>query len=147
MTKNEISYKINIVGSPVRHITELVTQSTTLTSIIDTNAHQKYNTVIQIIKNQGGKIKVHYTYWKTLQAQQEATPQDKQEFYQNCNGIILVYDYGVRKSFDDIPDWLEEQKQYTPTTSSIILLGIKAEDPEFSNQMVRERIEELKRKQ
>ncbi|NHJ02347.1 MAG: hypothetical protein EAX86_09455 [Candidatus Heimdallarchaeota archaeon] len=147
MAENEISYKINIIGTPVRHITELIAQSTILTPLIDTNAQQKYNTVIQIIKEWTTDIKVYYTYWKTLQTQQEATPQDKQEFYQDSDGVMLVYDYGVRKSFEDIPDWIEEQKKYTPSTTSVILLGIKAEAAEFSNQMVREQIEELKLKQ
>ena len=110
MAENEISYKINIIGTPFKHITELINQSTTLTSIIDVNDQSKYTTAIQVIKEHEKVFKLHYTYWRTLQVQKEADLQDKQEFYNNNNGVMLVYDYGNRKSFDDLQDWIERNR-------------------------------------
>ena len=147
MAENEISYKINIIGNPFTHITELINQSTTLTSILDVDDQSKYNTAIQVIKEHEKVFKLHFTYWRTLQVQKEADLQDKQELYNNGNGVMLVYDYGNRKSFDDLQDWIDEQKQYTQSNTIVILLGIKADDAEFSYQMVKELAEELNLKQ
>ena len=90
MAENEISYKINIIGNPFTHITELINQSTTLTSILDVDDQSKYNTAIQVIKEHEKVFKLHFTYWRTLQVQKEADLQDKQEFYNNSESCWFM---------------------------------------------------------
>ena len=46
-------------------------------------------------------------------------------YYKNACGAILVYDITKVQSFDNIPNWLKELKQYCEADVSCILLGNK----------------------
>lgn len=38
-------------------------------------------------------------------------PQVRNEFYKDSQGVLLVYDVGLRESFDALDSWLGEMKQ------------------------------------
>lgn len=37
--------------------------------------------------------------------------QVRNEFYKDSQGVILVYDVGLKESFDSLDSWLDEMKQ------------------------------------
>lgn len=39
------------------------------------------------------------------------TSQVRNEFYKDSQGVLLVYDVGLRESFDALDSWLGEMKQ------------------------------------
>ena len=70
-------------------------------------------------------LKVKAQFWDTAgQDQYRAiTP----AYYKNACGAILVYDITKQNSFDNIPTWLKELKQYCEAGVSCILLGNKVD--------------------
>ena len=48
-------------------------------------------------------------------------------YYKNTNGIVLIFDLTVRKSFNQLKKWVNEIKEYCPKESEIILVGNKSD--------------------
>lgn len=70
-------------------------------------------------------LNVKVQFWDTAgQDQYRAiTP----AYYKNACGAILVYDIAKQTSFDNIPNWLKELKQYCEPSVSCILVGNKVD--------------------
>ncbi|MFX0173197.1 MAG: hypothetical protein ACFE9L_14975 [Candidatus Hodarchaeota archaeon] len=147
MLGNEISHKINIIGTPVVQITKLIQQSTTVAPRIIENKEGNYQEVTQVIKQGDIIFNLQYTFWNTIPKNWRDITKGKPEFYQNTDGVILVFDYGNRNSFTDLQAWNDEVMQYSPPHIPIVLLGIKNKNEEISRQMVREFAEKLHLKQ
>jgi len=146
MTGNEITYKINIIGTP-KLITKLIQQSTTVSPSFSENEQRSYEKVTQVIKQSEYIFTLQFTFWSTLTENWRESRKGKLEFYRHTDGAILVFDFGNAESFTDLKAWSDELKQYTNPQTPIVLLGIKSEHAEISTQMVREFAEKLHLKQ
>ncbi len=52
-------------------------------------------------------------------------------YYKNCVCAIIVYDITSRDSFNDITDWINDCKSYSPKTVLMALIGNKCDLKEF----------------
>ena len=48
----------------------------------------------------------------------------RNEFYSNVDGLILMYDVTDKQTFEALPNWLDEARQYGLTSSNCILVVV-----------------------
>jgi GTPase SAR1 family protein len=51
----------------------------------------------------------------------------RNEFYKECNILMIVYDITNKKSFDAIDMWLREVSKYGGDTLPVVIVGNKAD--------------------
>ena len=96
---------------------------------------------IRTIKQDNKTIKLQI--WDT--AGQERFRAITKSYYHGSHGIVIVYDISDRKTFDKIPDWMEQIKQSDDNEDSCkILIGNKC-DLASSREVKIEEGEELAR--
>jgi small GTP-binding protein len=76
-----------------------------------------------IIDIDGDSIKLQI--WDT--AGQERFRSIAKAYFRNAVGVILVFDIGERKTFDDVNMWLTDVHSLCDPTASILLVGNKAD--------------------
>ena len=57
----------------------------------------------------------------------------RSKFYENCHGVIIVYDITNRESFKDIDCWVKEIKHYTTDNTLIFIFGNKLDKTKDEN--------------
>ena len=70
-----------------------------------------------------GKIQLHI--WDT--AGQERYKSVAKHYYRGAAACILVYDMTSLDSFEEVPNWLAEVQENTPTTCTLCLVANKAD--------------------
>ena len=119
---NENSYKILLLGNT------FVGKSSILIKYSDDYFPENYIATVgldyrlkhfDLPNGQKGKIQI----WDT--AGQDRFKSITKNYYNNSNGIILVYSVIDKKSFDDISNWIEEIKEQTKDDIIIFLVGNK----------------------
>ena len=88
----------------------------------------------------GKKVKVQF--WDT--AGQEKYRSISSAYYKNSHGAIIVYDVSSRPTFDHVPGWLKELKEYGEKNMNVFLVGNKRDLIE-RREVVTENAEELAR--
>ncbi|XP_066914270.1 ras-related protein Rab-26-like isoform X2 [Clytia hemisphaerica] len=89
--------------------------------------------------NVDGK-KVKLQIWDT--AGQERFRSITHAYYRDAHALLLLYDVGSRKSFENTRAWLSEIREYAPNDAVIMLLGNKC-DLAKERQVKREEGEKL----
>lgn len=77
----------------------------------------------RIISIQGTPIKLQI--WDT--AGQESFRSITRSYYRGAAGALLVYDIGRRETFDHLSKWLQEVRDNSTVSMSIILIGNKSD--------------------
>ena len=59
----------------------------------------------------------------------EAYSEVRNEFYNNIDGVLLVFDVTSRQSFESLDSWLKELRKYGISTANttLVLVGNKAD--------------------
>ena len=123
----DISEKIILLGQSTVGKTNLIirfTENKFYTEFISTIGFD-YKSKIISLNNSKKKIKI-FLYDTAGQERYEAFCKS---LYKRVDGIILVYDITSRESFEYIPKWVKEIKQYNESLS-IMLIGNKIDDEE-----------------
>ena len=68
------------------------------------------------------ETKIHYCYWDT--AGQERFKSIISSYYQNVDGVVIVYDVTDKKTFDSIDYWYNIVKENDPV---VFIVGNKCE--------------------
>ena len=119
---NENNYKILLLGNI------FVGKSSILIKYSDDYFPENYIATVgldyrlkhfDLPNGQKGKIQI----WDT--AGQDRFKSITKNYYNNSNGIILVYSVIDKKSFDDISNWIDEIKEQTKDDIIIFLVGNK----------------------
>ena len=63
--------------------------------------------------------------WDT--AGQERFRSITQSYYHNADGVIVTYDITSKKSFESLPNWLEDVHKYTRKTVLPVIVGNKCD--------------------
>ena len=79
---------------------------------------------IRTIQLDGKTIKLQI--WDT--AGQERFRTITSSYYRGSMGIAVCYDVQDRRSFEDLPHWLELKARHAPVGTPAMLIGMKAED-------------------
>ena len=85
--------------------------------------------------------------WDT--AGQERFRTITQAYFRGSHGMLLVFDVGARKSFDNIKHWIDQIKAHTKDTGrdmpppKIVLIGNKCDLPASQRKVSREEAEAL----
>ena len=79
---------------------------------------------IKCVKLDGENVKLQI--WDT--AGQERFRTITSSYYRGSMGIAVCYDIQDRRSFEDLPHWLELQTRHAPVGTPAMLIGMKAED-------------------
>ena len=123
----DYSEKIILLGQSAVGKTNLIirfTENKFYTDFIST-AGFDYKSKIISLNNSKKKVKL-FLYDTAGQERYEALCKS---LYKKVDGIILVYDITSRESFEYIPKWVKEIKQYNESFS-IMLIGNKIDDEE-----------------
>ena len=72
-----------------------------------------------------GKEKVSVKIWDT--AGQERFHTITHSFYKQCQGVLLVFDVGSKKTFDNIHKWMNNLKKHADTSIVKYLIGNKVD--------------------
>ena len=123
----DYSEKIILLGQSAVGKTNLIirfTENKFYTQFIST-AGFDYKSKIISLNNSKKKVKL-FLYDTAGQERYEALCKS---LYKKVDGIILVYDITSRESFEYIPKWVKEIKQYNESFS-IMLIGNKIDDEE-----------------
>ena len=123
----DYSEKIILLGQSAVGKTNLIirfTENKFYTDFIST-AGFDYKSKIISLNNSKKKVKL-FLYDTAGQERYEALCKS---LYKKADGIILVYDITSRESFEYIPKWVKEIKQYNESFS-IMLIGNKIDDEE-----------------
>ena len=70
-------------------------------------------------------VEVELNLWDT--AGTEKFQSVTRSYYKQTDGIVLIFDLTVRKSFNQLKKWVNEIKDYCPKESEIILVGNKSD--------------------
>ena len=73
-----------------------------------------------------GDSRVSLAIWDT--AGQERFRTITSSYYRGSMGIAVCYDVQDRRSFEDLPHWLELKARHAPVGTPAMLIGMKAED-------------------
>ena len=49
------------------------------------------------------------------------------QYYNDANGIVLLFDLNDRNSYNALPNWLKDIKNYSPKNAAIIIVGNKSD--------------------
>ncbi len=128
--KSEYLLKITIIGSP----------SKLKDQFVDNYADGKFNrdyippTTAQICTK---KVKVGKTQVKLILVYTITKPLDYRmvtAIYRGASAGIIIFDKSDRKSFDDVPDWLEEFRKNIPNPHiPIAILGINTKEEDVTS--------------
>ena len=100
----------------------------------------------KIVKLDDGKY-YKLTIWDT--AGQERFRTITQAYFRGSHGMLLVFDVGARKSFDNIKHWIDQIKAHTKDTGrdmpppKIVLIGNKCDLPAGQRKVSRAEAEAL----
>nr|VZI01355.1 unnamed protein product [Spirometra erinaceieuropaei] len=72
-----------------------------------------------------GEIPIKIQVWDT--AGQENFRSLTRSYYRGAAGLLLVYDITRRDSFNNLPSWLEDLRQYANENAVIMLIGNKCD--------------------
>ncbi|XP_077983538.1 ras-related protein Rab-43-like [Glandiceps talaboti] len=72
--------------------------------------------------------KVKLQVWDT--AGQERYRTITQSYYNNANGVVVAYDITKRKTFDNLPEWIDDVKKYAGEHIVLMLIGNKSDLPD-----------------
>ena len=114
-------FKYIIIGSPS------VGKSKIVERFIKNTFNEKYGATIGVefaeknIKIEDKIIRIQV--WDT--AGQEKFKSITRGYYKSCICALIVYDITSRESFNDITNWIEDCKNYSPKTVVIVLIGNK----------------------
>ena len=67
------------------------------------------------------------------------------QYYNGCHGAIIVFDLTNKKSFDYIPNWIDEIKNFGDKNTIIIILGNKSDltsEREISQNEIKNKLED-----
>ena len=116
------------------------------TSLIKSFADQEFSTNYQCTITPESCIKkinidpytgAELTIWDTCG--QEKFRSMTRQYYNDANGILLVYDITNKKSFNSLNNWMKDIKENSPNNVSIMLVGNKIDlDRNVSIQEVNE---------
>ena len=112
-------------------------------SFISTVGIDFRNKTIEVEMNTGAHAhmkKVKLQIWDT--AGQERFRSITHAYYRDAQALLLLYDVGSRKSFENTRAWLSEIKEYAPQEAVVMLLGNKC-DISKERQVKREEGEKL----
>jgi small GTP-binding protein len=136
-----VSYKFIIVGSSGVGKTAILKRlvEDTYTEDSQSTIGVEFDSAVLNI----GDRKVKLQIWDT--AGQERFRAISKAYYRNAVGVILVYDLTDRKSFDELPSWLNDIRTLCDANAVIQLIGNKsdlnpqrivsvAEAEQFANQ-------------
>ncbi|EDO44463.1 predicted protein, partial [Nematostella vectensis] len=78
---------------------------------------------IKTVDVDGEKVKLQI--WDT--AGQERFRSITQSYYHNADGVIVTYDITNKKSFESLPQWLDDTNRYTSKDVLIAIVGNKSD--------------------
>lgn len=70
-------------------------------------------------------LDVKVNFWDLAGAQEYF--EVRNEFYRDCQGAVLVYDVGSRKSFDDLDAWVKEAAKFGAKDAVVAVAGNKTD--------------------
>ena len=129
--KNKDKSEINFIDFKIILVGDVAVGKTSIIGRYINNSFDKdYKCTIQaeqqtkIIK-EDNNTSVRLNIWDTVG--QEKFRSITRQFYRDCQGAIIVFDLTQKKTFDYIPTWISEIKNYGNNDTIIIILGNKSD--------------------
>ena len=129
--KNKDKSEINFIDFKIILVGDVAVGKTSIIGRYINNSFDKdYKCTIQaeqqtkIIK-EDNNTSVRLNIWDTVG--QEKFRSITRQFYRDCQGAIIVFDLTQKKTFDYIPTWIIEIKNYGNNDTIIIILGNKSD--------------------
>eukprot|EP01121_Diplochlamys_sp_Union-15-3_P006216 TRINITY_DN16713_c0_g1_i2.p1 TRINITY_DN16713_c0_g1~~TRINITY_DN16713_c0_g1_i2.p1 ORF type:complete len:203 (-),score=25.63 TRINITY_DN16713_c0_g1_i2:31-639(-) len=122
-SKSTVSYKVVLIGDSG------VGKSSLISQFVDKMFTEGF--AMTTIDRRTGKvligsnIEVKMEIWDT--AGQERYRTITSSFYNEANGVMVVYDITNPESFDNVPRWLQELERYAPSEIPKIIIGNKVD--------------------
>lgn len=87
-------------------------------------------------RNLGGNLCIKHQVWDTAGSERFRTITSS--YYRGAHVVLLVFDGGDRRSFESIPQWVEDARKHNPDIYRWVLIASKADlaplDPAFQAQ-------------
>ncbi|VDH96777.1 Hypothetical predicted protein, partial [Mytilus galloprovincialis] len=124
-------------GAMVCYYLDILNQGCRLCLVITGEELQRNGVVIIYdITNRGAKVwllsrynkyYVHYVFSYYRGANVWLLSMITNSYYRGANGVVIIYDITIQKSFDNVPKWVKEVESYANPNSKTILIGNKGD--------------------